>query len=288
MTTYSHLRKILDTFIDLEKISPFKVLFDVNCGLARWGFFLKLHLEVNKEVLAVSPMQSSKLIATYNNPDLVLPATSDIYDDIEKTDFFDLISKWKADEVADVILFLNEYSGPMDRGRFEKILNKSRVGVIVNLYENDFYSWMNGKHDGKAKLTELQFNKFEIVEVAENILFFQRRFKLQFPFYTYKTIDRNKGYIVLHMPNSVAEYEVPEGVTFIRINSLKHQWSGELHVYADETLLHREVLTSDRSDNDYLLELNLTDLSPKRLILRINHLDKRLGNEVWIRGVQFS
>src|SRR6185503_1621491 len=90
MTTYSHLRKILDTFIDLEKISPFKVLFDVNCGLARWGFFLKLHLEVNKEVLAVSPMQSSKLIATYNNPDLVLPATSDIYDDIVKTDFFDL------------------------------------------------------------------------------------------------------------------------------------------------------------------------------------------------------
>jgi hypothetical protein len=289
MTTYSHLRKILDTFIDLEKVSPFKVLFDVNCGLARWGFFLKLHLEVNKQVLAISPQQLSKLIGIYNNPDIELPATSNIYDDIVQTDLFDLISKWNHDEVADVILFLNEYSVPMDRERFEKILDKCRVGVMINLHENDFYSWMKVKPNGIiAKATELQFNKFEIVEVAENILFFHRHFKPQSPFYTYKTIDRNPGYIVLHTPNSVAEYEVPEGVTFIRINPLKHQWSGELYVYADEILLHTEVLTSHQSVNDYVLELKLTGISPKKLILKINHLDKRVGNEVWIRGVQFS
>lgn len=291
MTQHTHIQSILDTLIELEKHNPFKTLIDVDCGLAKWGFYLKLHLELNKPNLTNTPPHLLKLIGTKSNSTNHFQNHS-LYDEIWTKDVAHVFNAKETNQAVDVLLFLNEYEGRMTDEQFEAMLPAVRNCILINLYENEECKWaqsLKKEIDKKIQTTSKSFTtKFELIEADPNILLLKRRFKNVFPIYTYEVIEKNEGYIVLHQPSSIAEYYIPDGTQYINIHSLKHSWSGELSVYIDGELYHGEVLEDEQTKELHIIQLDLPMTPVCKLTLKVNYSTTRRGNEAWIKEVQFS
>lgn len=285
MTRKLHIQRIVDTLISLEKNASINVLIDANLSLLRWGLYLKTHLELQRHNLYSSSYSHTNLIGLQDDAGKMKESKAALYDEILEYSVVDYITT--CNPQYDIFLLLSECSRcKVTLATLKQVLNAAKVGVIVNLNENVLdippYSY-----ETISYLTELD-NNFDLVEITNKVFFFKRKYQCYRPIYLFDAFESEDNSVALTNSSSIVEYLIPENKSFVKISLLKHPWSGEVSVSIDGNQILNEVLECDKTITDFDIIIKLPLNESRLLTFRSLHSSERLGNEVWIRDVQFS